>query len=60
MFRSTLLPLYVTLLPSRRIIADSDVSLVAYNKLVMFSFGFQHAFQRGIGPSDHIFFTKVR
>jgi hypothetical protein len=25
----------------------------------MFSFGFQHAFQRGIERSDQVFFTKV-
>ncbi|KAF7291885.1 hypothetical protein MIND_01213800 [Mycena indigotica] len=32
--------------------------LVAYSRLVMFSFGFQQAYQRGLKPSDHIFFTK--
>ncbi|KAJ6552076.1 hypothetical protein DFH09DRAFT_601358 [Mycena vulgaris] len=31
---------------------------VAYSRLVMFSFGFQQAYQRGLRPSDHIFFTK--
>jgi hypothetical protein len=35
-------------------------SLVEYSRLVMYSFGFQHAFQRGLEPGDHIFFTKVR
>jgi hypothetical protein len=34
-------------------------SLVEYSRLVMYSFGFQHAFQRGLEPGDHIFFTKV-
>jgi len=34
-------------------------SLVGYSRLVMFSFGFQQAFQRGIGRSDQVFFTKV-
>ncbi|KAF7318088.1 hypothetical protein HMN09_00316700 [Mycena chlorophos] len=32
--------------------------LVAYSRLVMFSFGFQQAYQRGLKPADHIFFTK--
>ncbi|KAF9443388.1 hypothetical protein P691DRAFT_679620 [Macrolepiota fuliginosa MF-IS2] len=32
--------------------------LVGYSRLVMFSFGFQHAFQRGIERSDQVFFTK--
>jgi len=32
--------------------------LVAYSRLVMFSFGFQQAYQRGLQPPDHIFFTK--
>ncbi|KAF6756613.1 fungal-specific transcription factor domain-containing protein [Ephemerocybe angulata] len=32
--------------------------LVAYSRLVMFSFGFQQAFQRGLERSDNIFFTK--
>ncbi|KAJ7485082.1 hypothetical protein B0H11DRAFT_1149994 [Mycena galericulata] len=31
---------------------------VAYSRLVMFSFGFQQAYQRGLQPPDHIFFTK--
>ena len=30
-----------------------------YSRLVMHSFGFQHAFQRGIEPGDHVFFKKV-
>lgn len=25
----------------------------------MFSFGFQQAFQRGIEPGDHVYFSKV-
>ncbi|KAF7368188.1 hypothetical protein MVEN_00137900 [Mycena venus] len=33
--------------------------LVAYLRLVMFSFGFQHANQRGLQSQDHIFFTKA-
>ncbi|KAJ7472029.1 hypothetical protein FB451DRAFT_313024 [Mycena latifolia] len=32
--------------------------LVAYSRLVMFSFGFQQAYQRGLQPPDHIFFSK--
>ncbi|KIK64122.1 hypothetical protein GYMLUDRAFT_40371 [Collybiopsis luxurians FD-317 M1] len=32
--------------------------LVAYSRLVMFSFGFQQAYQRGIRPGDDLFFTK--
>ncbi|KAJ2932869.1 hypothetical protein H1R20_g4235, partial [Candolleomyces eurysporus] len=32
--------------------------LVAYSRLVMFSFGFQQAYQRGLQQNDHIFFTK--
>ncbi|KAJ7302054.1 hypothetical protein DFH08DRAFT_919001 [Mycena albidolilacea] len=32
--------------------------LTAYSRLVMFSFGFQQAYQRGLQPTDHIFFTK--
>ncbi|KAJ7666954.1 hypothetical protein DFH06DRAFT_1384519 [Mycena polygramma] len=33
--------------------------LVAYSRLVMFSFGFQQAYQRGLQPTDDIFFTKA-
>ncbi|KAF7311314.1 hypothetical protein MKEN_01033100 [Mycena kentingensis (nom. inval.)] len=32
--------------------------LVAYSRLVMWSFGFQQAYQRGMQPPDHIFFHK--
>ncbi|KAH7886528.1 fungal-specific transcription factor domain-containing protein [Phlebopus sp. FC_14] len=32
--------------------------LVNYSRLVMYSFGFQHAFQRGMEASDHVFLTK--
>ncbi|KAG5637478.1 hypothetical protein H0H81_004449 [Sphagnurus paluster] len=32
--------------------------LVAYSRLVMFSFGFQKAYQRGMQPADHVYFTK--
>ncbi|OJA14638.1 hypothetical protein AZE42_02677 [Rhizopogon vesiculosus] len=32
--------------------------LVSYSRLVMYSFGFQHAFQRGIGASDNVFLDK--
>jgi hypothetical protein len=32
--------------------------LVSYSRLVMFSFGFQQAFHRGIEQGDRIFFTK--
>ena len=34
-------------------------SLVNYSRLVMYSFGFQQAFQRGMCPEDEIFLTKV-
>lgn len=34
-------------------------SLVNYSRLVMYSFGFQHAFQRGIEANDNVFLTKV-
>ncbi|KAJ7641594.1 hypothetical protein FB45DRAFT_359818 [Roridomyces roridus] len=32
--------------------------LTAYSRLVMFSFGFQQAYQRGLQPPDYIFFTE--
>ncbi|KAG6820054.1 hypothetical protein H0H93_005986 [Arthromyces matolae] len=32
--------------------------LVGYSRLVMFSFGFQQAYQRGIEPGDHVYFNK--
>ncbi|KAG7085553.1 hypothetical protein E1B28_003110 [Marasmius oreades] len=32
--------------------------LVAYSRLVMFSFGFQQAYHRGVQPGDNIFLTK--
>lgn len=32
--------------------------LVGYSRLVMFSFGFQQAFQRGLQPGDDVFFSK--
>ncbi|KAF9074252.1 hypothetical protein BDP27DRAFT_1416550 [Rhodocollybia butyracea] len=32
--------------------------LVGYSRLVMFSFGFQQAYQRGLKPGDDIFFNK--
>jgi len=32
--------------------------LVGYSRLVMFSFGFQQAYQRGIEPGDHVYFSK--
>lgn len=35
------------------------ISLVNYSRLVMYSFGFQHAFQRGIEASDNVFLNKV-
>ncbi|KAG5352008.1 hypothetical protein C0989_004203 [Termitomyces sp. Mn162] len=33
-------------------------SLVAYSRLVVFSFGFQQAYQRGIQPGDNLYFDK--
>ncbi|KAG5730335.1 Protein priB [Termitomyces sp. T112] len=32
--------------------------LVAYSRLVVFSFGFQQAYQRGIQPGDNLYFDK--
>ncbi|PFH48536.1 hypothetical protein AMATHDRAFT_65250 [Amanita thiersii Skay4041] len=32
--------------------------LVGYSRLVMFSFGFQQAYRRGLEPGDQIFFNK--
>lgn len=32
--------------------------LVSYSRLVMYSFGFQHAFQRGMEASDNVFLDK--
>ena len=34
-------------------------SLTNYSRLVMFSFGFQQAYQRGFEHGDEIFFSKV-
>jgi hypothetical protein len=34
-------------------------SYTNYARLVMFSFGFQKAFQRGFEDDDEVFFTKV-
>ena len=45
-----------------RLVANRHLSLVNYSRLVMFSFGFQQAYHRGIKPGDHsdqVFFTKV-
>ena len=38
----------------------SRCSYTNYARLVMFSFGFQKAFQRGFEPDDEVFFTRVR
>ena len=35
------------------------ISLTAYSRLVMYSFGFQHAFQKGMARGDP-FFLRVR
>ena len=35
------------------------ISLTAYSRLVMYSFGFQQAFKRGFQPEDHMFLEKV-
>ena len=32
---------------------------MAYSRLVVFSFGFQQAYQRGIQPGDDVYFNKV-
>lgn len=37
----------------------SRCSYASYARLVMFSFGFQKAFQRGFEPDDEVFFTRV-
>ena len=62
-FRGSLLPLYVgacSIVVSFFCLHGHVFnSLVGYSRLVMYSFGFQHAFQRGLEPSDHVFFTKV-
>lgn len=41
------------------VLTDTVASLVGYSRLVMFSFGFQQAYRRGLQAQDHIFFTKV-
>jgi len=38
----------------------SRCSYTNYLRLVMFSFGFQKAIQRGFEPDDEVFFTRVR
>jgi hypothetical protein len=38
---------------------DVQCSLVGYSRLVMFSFGFQQAYQRGLKAGDDVFFSKV-
>jgi hypothetical protein len=38
---------------------EGIISLVHYSRLVMFSFGFQQAYQRGFDQGDIIFFTTV-
>ena len=62
-FRCKLLPLCVFVFPSPRafLLLRRSVrcSLVNYSRLVMYSFGFQQAFQRGMCPEDEIFLTKV-
>lgn len=37
----------------------NQLSLVAYSRLVMFSFGFQQAFRRGFRNNDPLFFNMV-
>jgi hypothetical protein len=68
-FRVKLLPLYVVesllrclpFLIRRLVFARfSRCSYANYARLVMFSFGFQKAFQRGFEPDDEVFFTRVR
>ncbi|KAI0738159.1 hypothetical protein C8Q80DRAFT_1222509 [Daedaleopsis nitida] len=36
----------------------SRPSLTSYSRLVMYSFGFQQAFKRGLQPEDHLFMEK--
>ncbi|KAG2124252.1 hypothetical protein BD769DRAFT_1776582 [Suillus cothurnatus] len=38
--------------------SDALYLLVNYSRLVMYSFGFQHAFQRGMEASDNVFLDK--
>ena len=68
MFRVKLLPLYVAESSPVFVLSDSPArfalllrrSYANYARLVMFSFGFQKAFQRGFEPDDEVFFTRVR
>jgi hypothetical protein len=59
--RVKFLPLYVpfSFHPLKSVLIIALGSLVAYSRLVMFSFGFQQAYQRGLQSADHIFFTKA-
>jgi hypothetical protein len=67
-FRVKLLPLYVAESSPVFVLSDSPArfalfsrcSYANYARLVMFSFGFQKAFQRGFEPDDEVFFTRVR
>jgi hypothetical protein len=64
-FRVKLLPLYVAVSSPAFVLSDPPARLVRcsyanYARLVMFSFGFQKAFQRGFEPDDEVFFTRVR
>lgn len=58
-FRCTLLPLYASRFSLVVPLLIASSSLTNYSRLVMFSFGFQQAYQRGFAPGDEIFFTKV-
>ena len=50
--------------PITRLLAWADpplfFSLTSYSGLVMYSFGFQQAFKRGLRPEDQLFLEKVR
>lgn len=66
-FRVKLLPLYVAESSPVFVLSEppalfallSHCSYANYARLVMFSFGFQKAFQRGFEPDDEVFFTRV-
>ena len=56
------MPLYVIVLFPGVAIADllPPRSYTNYARLVMFSFGFQKAFERGLQADDEVYFTRVR
>lgn len=60
-FRASLLPLYVYRFSSSDAVhTNHSHSLTSYSRLVMYSFGFQQAYRRGIQTEDQIFIDNVR